>query len=108
MSDLGEVVFAAYRPKAGKADVLRELVRGHVATLREIGLATARPATVVSAEDGTLIEIFEWVAGGAQQAHDHPRVQEIWGAMGDVCDFVALSEIAETARPFSHYTPVEL
>jgi hypothetical protein len=32
---------------------------------------------------------------------------DFW-AMGDVCDFVALSEIAETARPFSHYTPVEL
>jgi hypothetical protein len=105
----GEVVFALYRPKPGKADALLGLVRGHVRTLREEGLATDRPVVLLRARsDGTLVEVFEWVSGAsAAEAHENVRVQEIWTAMEGVCDFVRWADLAEAAQRFPHFDPVD-
>lgn len=106
-TDAGNVVMATYRPKPGKDEALRALIARHVPRLRELGLATTRPAVLLQAADGTYVEIFEWKPGAAQAAHTNPGVLEIWDAFGAVCDFVRLADIAESQRPFAHFRAVE-
>ena len=103
----GNVVMAMYRPRPGKDAELRAIIARHVPRLREVGLATSRPVALLQAADGTYVEIFEWAPGGAQAAHTHPAVGEIWGAMAAVADFVRLADLAESQRPFPHFLPVE-
>ena len=101
--DAGNVVMAMYRPKPGMDDALRGIISRHVPRLRELGLATSRPAVLLQAADGTYVEIFEWQPGAAQNAHGNPGVLEIWGAMEKVADFVRLADLAESQRPFPHF-----
>lgn len=104
-----EIVFAVYRPHPGKSEALKKLVKEHVPTLRNLGLATSRPEILVQAADGTFVEVFEWKSGeAASQAHEHPVVAKIWEAMGQVCDFSSLDSLKEAKKPFSHFTPVQL
>jgi hypothetical protein len=106
-ADSGEAVLAMYRPKAGKDAAVRDVIAKHVASLREWGLATARPATLLQARDGTYVEIFEWVPGGAERAHQDPRVMEIWDRFSAVCDFVSLKDLPDAERPFPHFRAVD-
>ncbi len=105
----GQIVIAAYRPKSGKAADLEIILRRHVPTLRSAGLVTERPVTLLkSFTDGTYLEIFEWVSGeAAEKAHDTPAVAAVWEAIGAIADFVPLSALPESARPFPHFAPVD-
>ena len=68
------IAIACYRPKNGQEDILLDIVRRHVPTLRQEGLVTERPALVMKAEDGTLVEVFEWASQDAKnQAHEDDR-----------------------------------
>ena len=105
----GEVVIAVYRPKPGKAAELEAILKRHVPTLRAAGLVSDRPVTVLkSLVDGTYLELFEWVsAEAAEKAHESPAVMEVWNAMGGIVDFLPLTALSETARPFAHFAPVD-
>lgn len=102
-----EVVTALYRPKPGKEPELRELLRRHVVALRGSGLITSRPRTLLRAQNGIYLELFEGKDGGASAhaAHAHPDVGGVWQAMGLVCDFVCLAELLESTQPFAHFAP---
>lgn len=102
-----EIVTALYKPKEGQDEALRALIGRHVKTLRGQGLATDRPSVVMrSYADGTYLEVFEWTSHeAAQKAHQDPVVQEIWGKMGAVADFVTLAELQESTAPFPHFAP---
>ena len=77
---MGRIVIAAYRPKPGKAERLKELMHTHVSRLRDEGLATDRRSIVMEAVDGTIIEVFEWVSKEAiAAAHENPAVLAMWG-----------------------------
>ena len=102
-----EVVFALYRPHAGKAEALETILARHVPVLRELGLVTERPVVLARAADGTYFEVFEWRdAEAAEQAHDLPAVAEIWDAIGEVADFKTLADLDEARRPFPHFRTV--
>ncbi len=104
-----EIVFAAYRPKEGKANDLGELLKDHLPTLKRLELITDRAPIVCRAKDGTIIEVFEWrAADSSAQAHEHPEVAKIWEAMGEICDLPPLTEIAELAKRFPHFSPVNI
>lgn len=106
MSD-PEIVFALYRPHPGKADELRKIVRDHVPALQRLELATPRAPIACAAQDGTIIEIFEWADGeAADRAHEHPEVAMIWEKIGAVADFSTLDDLPESKRPFSHFRPL--
>ena len=102
------VVIVAYRPKPGKDADLLQLTREHLTILREEGLATAREAIVCRAADGTIIEVFEWEAGGTAAAHGNERVKALWARYWDACDIVKLQDLAEAAQMFAGFAPVEL
>lgn len=104
-----EIVFALYRPHPDKDAALRRLIARHIPALRRLELITDRPAVLARADDGTYIEVFEWVSEtAARSAHDHPDIAEIWDGMEAIADFTTLASLAEAQRPFTHFEPVEL
>jgi hypothetical protein len=102
------VVIVAYKPKPGKEADLLQLTREHIPLLRAEGLATDRPVTVCQAKDGTIVEVFEWVAGGAARAHSNPAVLKLWERYGAACDIVPLVSLPEASNMFASFTPLEL
>lgn len=103
------MVIVAYRPKPGKEDVLLSEVRDHVHLLRSEGLATDRPATVMRAKDGTLVEMFEWASPAAiEEAHANPRVQAMWARFAACCDYTPLNSLAEAGEMFAEFETVSI
>jgi hypothetical protein len=77
--------------------------------LRAQGLATRRPVVAMRAADGTLLEVFEWRSAAAMEAaHSHPAVLRLWKAYARVCDYVPLTQVAETAGLFASFSPVDI
>lgn len=105
---MGRVVIVGYRPKPGKAGVLRELVKSHVPRLRAEGLATARAPIAMEAADGTVVEVFEWSSKEAiERAHENPAVQAMWREFAEVCDYVPVGEIVEAKQLFTELAPLD-
>jgi hypothetical protein len=102
------VVVVAYRPKAGKEQELLQLTREHVPLLRREGLATERPVLAARAADGTIVEAFEWQAGGVEKAHTNPAVMKLWERYAAACEIVPLNHLAESSTMFASFTPVDL
>jgi hypothetical protein len=105
---MSEIVFALYRPKAGREADLDAIVAGHVPALRELGLVTSRtPIIARSRKDGTIIEAFEWASAEAiATAHSHPAVQAIWARFGECADYPSFGQLAEAAEVFAGFEPV--
>ena len=102
-----QIVIAMYRPQAGKEHELMALVESHLPTLQKLQLATARQPIVCQAEDGTVMEIFEWAsAQSSAEAHEHPEVAMIWEKMGEIASFQRLEGLAEANRTFPHFQPL--
>lgn len=96
----------AYKPKPGKDSELMALTREHVPYLRSLGFATNRPHVIATASDGTVIEVFEWVEGALEKAHQHAGVQQLWTRYAAVCDFVPLNTLTECGMMFANFIPV--
>ncbi|MCG3173245.1 MAG: hypothetical protein GMKNLPBB_01423 [Myxococcota bacterium] len=104
-----EMVIAVYRPKPG-ADraALLQLVREHAPALRKLGLASWTQAVVMTAADGTILEIFEWTSKEAvDAAHDHPEVKKMWDRFHELSDYVPLKDLAEAQGIFPHFQRLE-
>jgi hypothetical protein len=80
-----QTVICTYRPQAAQEQRFVDLLARHWRTLRDLEFVTADESLVFRSleEDDapTYIEIFTWVAGGFDQAHEHPEVLAIWEAM---------------------------
>jgi hypothetical protein len=108
-SDEPRTVVTAYRPKDGKVDELLACVRDHLPVLRAEGLATDRPALVLRAASGAVVEIFEWRSDAAiAQAHHNPTVLALWERFGACCDYVPLASLPEARQPFSPFERLDL
>jgi hypothetical protein len=103
-----QIVIVAYKPKPGKLDDLLQLTREHLAILRAEGLATERSAIVGQAADDTVVEVFEWEAGGVEKAHTNPRVGALWSRYAQACDIVPLKMLAEAGDLFASFAPFDL
>ena len=103
---MGDIVIAAYRSKHGCEAALAELVADHTPHLRRLGLATERPSARMRAADGTIVEVFAWRDGGIAAARRHPEVLALRGRYAEVCDYVPLKHVAETAMLFAQFAPV--
>ena len=105
---MADIVIVAYRPKPGQAEALLALTVEHVPTLRRLGLATDRPAMVMTNKDGVIVEVFEWADGGMAKAHETPEVQEMWARYDAACDYIPLRELPEAAEMFAEFKPVSV
>ena len=101
---MGRFVIAAYRPKPGREQDLAAAVEKHLDVLAAEGLVTDRPAYVMRASDGTLVEVFEWRSAEAiRQAHENPAVQALWEEFGAVCEYVPLATLEEAQAMFAEF-----
>lgn len=106
---MGRFVIVAYAPKPGKEGDLLAAVRKHLEVLRDENLVTERPAYVMRAGDGTVVEVFEWrSAESIQQAHQNPSVQALWGVFGAACDYKPLTDLAECHQLFAEFDAIEV
>lgn len=106
---MGRIVIAAYRPRSGKQSQLLAVVRKHLPVLRREGLVTDRAPVIMSAKDGTVVEIFEWKSARAiEQAHSNPAVQALWKEFDAASTYVSLSTLTESQEMFVEFEPVDL
>jgi quinol monooxygenase YgiN len=102
-------VIVAYAPKPQMAERLLAAVRKHLQVLRAENLVTDRPAYVMRAGDGTIVEVFEWRSAEAiARAHQTPAVQALWAEFGAACDYRPLSGLAECQQMFAEFEAVAL
>lgn len=102
----GIIVIASYKPRPGKVEALRLIMRTHVPILRQQGLVTDRESIMMEAKDGTIIEVFEWKSAAAiEQAHINPAVLEMWGKYAEVCDYIPVARVTEASDMFPSFTP---
>jgi quinol monooxygenase YgiN len=103
----GVVVIVAYRPKLGKENELRDLVRSRVPTLRKEGLVSDRVPTIMRSRDGTIIEVSEWKSREAiDAAHKNPNVLAMWNKFFAICDCIPLNTLAEAKEMFAGFEPI--
>jgi quinol monooxygenase YgiN len=106
---MGRFVIVAYTPKAGKDQQLLAAVKKHLQVLRNEHFVTDKPAYVMRAADGSIVEVFEWRSAEAiQQAHSNPAIQALWAEFGAACDYTPLSKLAETHQMFAEFDAVPL
>lgn len=101
------IVIAAYRPKPGNESTLKELIKTHLPTLQAEGLVTDREAIIMSANNRTIIEVFEWKSKTAiEKAHTNTKVLTMWKQFADVCDYIPIGKLEEANVLFSDFTPM--
>src|SRR4051812_2995956 len=101
MKDL--TVFVLYKAKPGMQEKLRAKLGEHAPVLRYKHLLSPRPELIIDLGEGCYMEIVEWAdQAAAQRAHDIPEVQAIWGAFGEIADFISFSELPKglAEKPF--------
>jgi quinol monooxygenase YgiN len=95
---------ALYRPKPGKENELKEILKIHIPTLREEGLITDRELLTLQAEDGTIIEIAEWKSNESKEkAHQSTNVMSVWNKISSVAEITSFSSLAEAHKPFPNF-----
>jgi hypothetical protein len=97
-------VFVLYRAKPGKLGQLRAKLGGHAPVLRQKGLLSEQPEIIIDLGEACFMEIVEWKSeDSAERAHDMPEVQAIWGAFGELADFVSFSDLPKSIidKPFA-------
>jgi hypothetical protein len=78
-----ETVICTYRVRPEAEAEFTDLLGRHWQTMRELGFVTDEPSLIFrsTADPPTYVEIFTWVEGGFDRAHEHPAVLAIWEPM---------------------------
>lgn len=104
---MGRFVIVAYKPKTGKEQRLVEIVKKHIEILRVEQLVTSKPAYIMKAADGTIVEVFEWLSAKAiEQAHENPSIKALWEEFNDVCEYLPLTKVPEAHQIFAEFEAI--
>ncbi len=99
-----DAVIACFRPRRGKEAALLALVGQHVPELRRMGYVTDAPVTILRSRlDGTLLEVFEWMDGGADRAHGDPVIRALWKRFEEASEYVSLGQLREAGSLFAGF-----
>jgi hypothetical protein len=84
-------VICHYRVARGNEQKFETLLAKHWPTLRDLGLVTAERSRCfrgTEQDNGEPIyfEIFDWLDGAVERAHEHPEVMAIWEPMDQLCE----------------------
>src|SRR5262245_18467206 len=100
-----ETVICTYRVRPDAEAAFCELLRHHWDTLHDLGFVTDdRSLAVRRIDEPTYVEIFTWVDGGFEQAHEHPDVLSIWEPMEPLLE----DRDGQPKWDFPHYRPADL
>ncbi len=88
---MANMVICHYRVASGNEEKFEDLLSRHWPTLQRLGLVTDEPSrTYKGAEQDNgqpiYFEIFEWLDGAAERAHEHPDVMAVWEPMDQLCE----------------------
>ncbi len=86
-----ETVICNYRVKDGNQARFETLLKNHWPTLHRLGLVIdelAQHFKGTEQDNGKPIyfEIFHWLDGAVDRAHQHPEVMAIWEPMDTLCE----------------------
>ena len=102
--DQERIVIVAYKAFPGKEAELNELMKTHVAILRNEGLASDRDPILLNAKNNTLVEVFGWKSKEAiEAAHNNPQVLKMWERFAQLCEFIPLNQLSETNDMFAEF-----
>jgi quinol monooxygenase YgiN len=105
----GVIVISSYKAKPGHEKEFVEALRDHVPTLRRQGLLTDFPSSMMTGEDGAIVEIFEWKSEAASdKAHKDPVVQALWHKMERLAVAIPLADLRESKKSFAHFHKKEM
>ena len=84
-------VICQYRVARGNEKKFEALLKNHWPTLHRLGLVTNDPAQHFKGEEQDngkpiYFEIFDWLDGAFDRAHEHPAVMAIWEPMDHLCE----------------------
>ena len=100
-----QTVICTYRVRVDAEASFCELLARHWSTLHALGFVTDDNAVLLrKLDEPTYVEIFTWLEGGFERAHEHPDVLAIWEPMDPLLE-------ERGGRPkweFPHYEPVDL
>ena len=98
-------MICTYRVRAAAEDEFRSLLARHWTTLHDLEFVTDDvPLVFRQLDEPTYVEIFTWVEGGFERAHEHPEVLAIWEPMDPLLE-------ERHNRPkweFPHFRPARL
>ena len=102
-------VICQYRVAPGNEEKFEALLARHWPTLFALGLVSEVPSQQfkgVEQDNGQPIyfELFDWLEGASDRAHEHPEVMAIWEPMDQLCE-------ARGGKPnmeFPHVEPLSL
>lgn len=98
------IVIACYRAKPGMLEALHALCATHYARLYVQGLVTHKAPMLMSARDGSVVEVLEWKSQAEiDAAHTHPALIALWREYAEVCEYVPLSSLPEATELFSGF-----
>lgn len=89
--DMPNTVICHYRVASGNENKFEDLLRNHWPTLKRLGLVTEEASKHFKGaeqDNGQPIyfEIFDWLDGAVDRAHEHPEVMAIWEPMDQLCE----------------------
>ena len=97
-------VIAVYQPKCEKHVEMLGCVRSNMEALREADLVSTAEPIMLRAQDGAIIEIFEWKSDEAfNAAHPNPHVRALWARLTGCCAPGTLAALPEAMKPFPHF-----
>jgi hypothetical protein len=97
-----ETVICTYRVRPAAEDEFRSLLQRHWATLHDLGFVTDEESRVLRrVDEPTYVEIFTWVEGGFERAHEHPDVLAIWEPMDPLLE----ARGGQAKWEFPHFRP---
>ena len=103
------ISIAIYRPKRGKTKQLLGCLKDHMLVLRSQKLVTARKPIVMRANDGSIIEVFEWKSVKAiEEAHRNAVVAKLWERYNKCCTYHKFNDLGEAGEVFAGFEPVKL
>ncbi len=104
----GKIVIVAYKPKVGKEEMLKGLMRAHYRILKEQDLVSDRKPVLMEAKNGTIIEVFEWKSAEAiKAAHTNEAVLKMWAEYMEACEYTPLYNLDEAKDMFAEFNPFE-
>ena len=104
---MGIMAIACYRAKPGFERKMLAAVKQNTPLLASRGLITDRPVIIMKSENGTLLEIFEWVSKSAKaKAHTTTEVMALWNQMMQLGKNVKLASVPEANDVFANFRPV--
>jgi hypothetical protein len=77
-------------------------------TISSSSLTNHRSVIARQAQDGMIVEVFEWAAGGLERVHNNAAVQKLWERYAAACDYVPLVSPPELSTQFASFTPLAL